>query len=94
MSAEVQTGVAGTIVVEFMGRPSEIFGQRREVEVPDDGLELGALRRQLAESLDDEGGAVLADPFIRGGVGDAVVLDSTWVRPGQAVFFFSPYSGG
>lgn len=94
MSAHVHTGLAGTIDVEFMGRPSEVFGQRRRVEVPGEGLELGALRRHLAESLEEEGGAVLADRSIRGGVEDTVVPDSTWVLPGQTVFFFSPYSGG
>lgn len=94
MSFQVQTGLPPTIFVEFMGRPSEIFGRRLEVEIPEQGLELGALRRRLAERFAGEGGEVLLERFIRGGVGDEIATDSVLAHPGQTVFFFSPYSGG
>lgn len=94
MDHQVQTGASAPLVVEFMGRPSEVFGQRLEIEIPAAGLELAALRRRLADSFAEQGGAILLQPFIRGGLGDSIAPDSAEVRPGQSVFFFSPFSGG
>lgn len=80
--------------VQFMGRPSDLFGPECGLDLTADGASLGDIRRRLADSLADGAGAVLLNPAIRGGVDDAVQPDSAWVRPGQTVFFFSVFSGG
>lgn len=85
---------AATIRVQFMGRPSDVFGAEQQMAVDPAGEPLGAIRRRLADSLEDGLGAMLGSPAIRGGIDDQIAPDTAWVSPGQTVFFFSPVSGG
>ncbi|HRO32114.1 MAG TPA: MoaD/ThiS family protein [Brevundimonas sp.] len=82
------------IRVQFFGRPSDVFGAEQLCAAPAQGLTLGALRQRLAQSLAGEGGEILLDPSVRGGVDDQVFADSATVKPGQTVLFFSTFSGG
>lgn len=84
----------GIIRVQFMGRPSDVFGSERILTVETESATLGAIRQRLAESLEDGAGDMLLDPAIRGGVEDAIAPDSARALPGQTVFFFSIVSGG
>lgn len=84
----------GAVQVQFMGRPSDVFGAERALSLPADGASLGVIRTRLAESLEDGAGEILLNPAVRGGVEDEIQPDSAWVLPGQTVFFFSVFSGG
>lgn len=78
----------------FLGRPSDVFGAERTLDLPPDGQSVGDLRRRLAALAGPEAGAVLLDPAVRAAVDDCIGPDSAWARPGQEVLFFSVFSGG
>ena len=76
----------------FFGRLAEQIGREREVEIPEDGTTIGALRETLARDRDLEmlgpGRGMLAS------VDQEIVQDDAHVRPGQEIAFFSKLSGG
>ena len=82
------------VQIQFMGRPSDIFGAACELVLAPEGATLGDIRARLAESLADGAGAALLNPAIRGGIEDEVQPDSARVRPGQTVFSSPVCSGG
>jgi len=79
--------------VQFFGRPSDIFGSSREVEIPVAGLPLSELRRLLLQSEPDA-----VDVFdrygVRASVDNQIVSGDVLITPGQSVEFFSMFSGG
>ena len=82
-----------TLRVQFFGRPSDIFGSSREVDIPPTGLPLSELRRLLVQSEPDA-----VDVFerygVRAAVDNQIVNGDVLVMPGQSVEFFSMFSGG
>lgn len=82
-----------TLCVQFFGRPSDIFGPRLDVEIPEDGLWLSDLRRRLLEA-EPLAGPLFAGHAVRAAVNDVIAAGDVRVRPGQTVEFFSVFSGG
>lgn len=82
-----------TLRVHFYGRPSDIFGTRREVDIPPDGVLLSDLRRRLCDA-EPMAEALFADHAVRAAVDEVIVAGDVRVRPGQSVEFFSVFSGG
>lgn len=76
----------------FFGRPADVLGPRLTVDVPPEGLTLGALRRRLAETARTP--EVLLDRTVRGAIDGMTAAEANWVLPGQEVAFFSAVSGG
>ena len=76
----------------FFGRLAEQIGREREVDIPEDGTTIGALRKLLSDDPELEilapGRGMLAS------VDQEVVQDDAHVKPGQEIAFFSPLSGG
>ena len=83
-----------SVLVHLLGRPSDVFGPKRVVLLPVGAQTVGDIRRILATSGGEAGEAALLGAAIRGGVDGVIVPDSTPVKPGQEVFFFSVVSGG
>jgi molybdopterin synthase sulfur carrier subunit len=77
----------------FFGRITDQLGKEREIEIPEAGCTVGALRRLLAES-DPVAAELLAGGRILASVEQEMAGDDVLVRPGQEVAFFSPLSGG
>jgi len=79
--------------VLFFGRVADCFGRSASVHIPSEGCPLSIIRQRLARWA--EGGEALAAPGVRAAIDREMVLsDAAWVRPGQEVAFFSPFSGG
>lgn len=76
----------------FFGSLTDLFGRERVVDLPPDGVSLGALRRLVASGPAET--AALEKPGIRAAVDQRVAGDEEMVRPRQEVAFFSPVSGG
>ncbi|MDT9196321.1 hypothetical protein, partial [Limnospira sp. PMC 1245.20] len=57
--------------VSFFGRPSDVFGKTAIVDIPSDGLTLGALRRLLEETRGPEAAGALG-PHVRAIVNDEI----------------------
>lgn len=77
--------------VHFFGRIADAMGGSVAVEVPGPGLTVAALREALAARHDCES---LKDLTVRAAVNDEIVDEACPVRPGDAVAFMSPLSGG
>lgn len=79
--------------VLFFGRVADCFGRSANVAIPSEGCPLSTIRQGLIGRT--EGGEVLGAPGVRAAVDREMALsDAAWVRPGQEVAFFSPFSGG
>lgn len=79
--------------VLFFGRVADCFGRSASVPIPSEGCPLSIIRQRLAGRT--EGGEALAAAGVRAAVDREMALsDAAWVRPGQEVAFFSPFSGG
>ena len=79
------------VTVLFFGKVADDLGRTREVELPAGGCTIAELRRTLAELA---GADILLKPGVRASIDRQVVDDSTRVRPGAEVAFFSLFSGG
>lgn len=77
--------------VLFFGRPADVLGRSREINLPDDAT-IGGVRRALAEA--DPAAAVLLEPSIRASVDRQITDDLTVVTNSSEVDFFSTFSGG
>jgi molybdopterin converting factor small subunit len=77
--------------VLFFGRPADVLGRSREIDLPDDAT-VGGVRRALAEA--DPAAAVLLEPSIRASVDRQITDDRASVAPTSEVAFFSAFSGG
>nr|WP_272906969.1 MoaD/ThiS family protein [Hyphobacterium sp. SN044] len=75
----------------FFGRPADVLGRSREINLPDDAT-IGGVRRALAEA--DPAAAVLLEPSIRASVDRQITDDLTVVTNSSEVAFFSTFSGG
>jgi molybdopterin converting factor small subunit len=82
-----------TLRVQFFGRPSDIFGSSREIEIPAAGLALSELRSLLLQS-EPEAVAVFERYGVRAAVDNQIASGDVLVTPGQTVEFFSMFSGG
>lgn len=82
-----------TLRIQFYGRPSDIFGPRREVDIPPDGVLLSDLRRRLFQA-EPVAEALFADHAVRAAVDEVIIAGDVRIRPGQSVEFFSVFSGG
>jgi molybdopterin synthase sulfur carrier subunit len=77
----------------FFGRLAERLGREREVDIPDAGCTVAALRQLLGDS-DPAAGELMASGSILASVDQEMATDEVFVHPGQEVAFFSPLSGG
>jgi MoaE-MoaD fusion protein len=77
--------------IHFYGRLAESLGRDIEVEVPG-GCSIADLRQRLATEYPHAANSL--GHRARALVGDVVVADSHFVRPGDSVEFFPPVSGG
>ena len=77
--------------VLFFGRPADMLGRSREIDLPADAT-VGGVRRALAES--DPAAALLLEPSIRASVDRQITDDRTTVTDTSEVAFFSAFSGG
>ncbi|HVI33494.1 MoaD/ThiS family protein [Phenylobacterium sp.] len=79
--------------VLFFGRVSDTFGRSAQVSIPREGCRLSDVMASLCE-LFDTGATALTERGLRTAVAREIVIGDVWVRPGQEVAFFSPFSGG
>ena len=77
--------------VLFFGRPADMLGRSREIDLPADAT-AGGVRRALAEA--DPAAALLMDPSIRASVDRQITDDRASVTETNEVAFFSAFSGG
>lgn len=81
-----------TTRILFFGRLAEQIGRERDVDIPEQGCTIHALRNLLAQDPELEilapGGGMLAS------VDQEIAQDDSHVKPGQEIAFFSPLSGG
>jgi molybdopterin converting factor small subunit len=71
--------------IGFYGRLTELFGREVEIDLPDDGCTVAAVRARF-DGLDPA--------TIRACVNDAMAGEDSLVRPGDRVDFLPPLSGG
>ena len=83
----------GMIRIIYFGRPAEVLGPGRSLDLPKGGATVGDLRRMLA-ATDPLAAAVLLRPDVRASLDAVVVPEDTPVRDGQEVAYFSIWSGG
>ena len=76
----------------FFGRLAEQIGREREVDIPEEGIAIAALRALLAQNPELEG--LASGRGMLASVDQEIVQDDAHVRPGQEIAFFSPLSGG
>lgn len=79
--------------VSFFGRPSDVFGKTTIVDIPSEGLTLGALRQLLEEIRGPEAAGALGS-HVRAIVNDEITGADLHVKPGQDIAFISAVSGG
>ena len=77
--------------VLFFGRPADVLGRSREIDLPADAT-VGGVRRALAEA--DPAAALLLAPSIRASVDRQITDDRAGVTQASEVAFFSAFSGG
>lgn len=91
MTDDQASGGATTVRVLFFGRVGDLFGHETRIPIPEQGCSLTALRERVGSEGGDDGGAIAA---ARAAIDRVVANGECWVRPGQEVAFFSPFSGG
>jgi molybdopterin converting factor small subunit len=77
----------------FFGRVAEQLGREREVDIPDAGCTVAALRRLLSDS-DPAAAELMTSGKTLASVDQEMAGDDVLIHPGQEVAFFSPLSGG
>ncbi|RAK66288.1 MoaD/ThiS family protein [Phenylobacterium kunshanense] len=83
-----------SVRVLFFGKVSDRLGRELTLGIPAAGCPLSRLRAELCARLPGAAEA-LAEPGVRAAVAQQMVVgDTAWVRPGDEVAFFSPFSGG
>lgn len=77
--------------VLFFGRPADVLGRSREIDLPADAT-VGGVRRAVAET--DPAASLLLEPSIRASVDRQITDDRAQVSETSEVAFFSAFSGG
>lgn len=77
--------------VLFFGRPADVLGRSREIDLPQDAT-VGGVRRALAQN--DDTARLLLQPGIRVSVDRQITDDLTRVTETSEIAFFSAFSGG
>lgn len=72
------------IEVTFFGRLVDGFGRATRIAIPAGGCSIGDVRRLLNLELSS----------VHAALNDVIATEDDWVRPGAAVEFFPPVSGG
>lgn len=78
--------------VRFYGKLADLFGSERDVQV-EAPCTVSELRRQLSTSH-PYAAETLRNRRIRACLSDTIVDDDHVVRPGEAIEFLAPVSGG
>ncbi len=77
--------------IGFFGKIATEFGGIADLDCPEAGLSVAALRRHLSETFQTDS---ILEPAVRAAVNDEIVADAHTVLPGDRVEFLSPVSGG
>jgi molybdopterin converting factor small subunit len=77
--------------IHFYGRISDEMGSMREIDIPEQGLTVGALREILNAQSDTMD---IQSATIRVSINDEIVPDTAQIQPHDDVSIMSPFSGG
>ncbi|MDB5698370.1 MAG: MoaD/ThiS family protein [Alphaproteobacteria bacterium] len=77
----------------FFGALGDALGRERDLDLPQGGCSIAALRRRLCAE-DEAAAAAMTGRTVLASIDQQIVGDEAMAHPGQEIAFFTPLSGG